>query len=167
MRPSLTVRFLIAVGGVALAFSGCGQQTEPSGPTGHSASADVVRAIDGDTIEVELDGESEDVRYIGVDTPETVDPDEPVGCFGHAASRFNAGLVEGRRVRLEFDRELRDRYGRLLAYVSVDGRLVNAELVRRGYARTLVFPPNTEHAAEFARLQQRAADAGKGLWGSC
>jgi micrococcal nuclease len=132
-----------------------------------STTAEVVRAVDGDTIEVELDGGTEDVRYIGVDTPETVDPDEPVGCYGHAASRFNAGLVEGERVRLVFDRELRDRYGRLLAYVSVDGRLVNAELVRRGYARTLVFPPNTAHADQFARLQQHAADAGRGLWGRC
>ena len=158
---------LIAAVGLALTCFGCGRQAESPEPTGHTATAKVVRAIDGDTIEVELEGGTEDVRYIGVDTPETVDPDEPVGCYGHAASRFNADLVEGERVRLVFDRERRDRYGRLLAYVSVDGRLVNAELVRRGYARTLVFPPNTAHADQFARLQQHAADAGRGLWGRC
>ena len=150
----------------ALVLTGCGGGAAWQ-PPDHPVAARVVRAIDGDTIEVRIDGEHEDVRYIGVDTPETVDPDEPVGCYGHAASRFNARVVEGRRVRLVFDRELRDAYGRLLAYVRTGGRLVNAALLRHGFARTLVFPPNTAHAARFGRLEQRAADAGVGLWGSC
>jgi micrococcal nuclease len=109
------------------------------------------------------------VRYIGVDTPETVDPDEPVGCYGHAASRFNADLVEGERVRLVFDRELRDRYGRLLAYVyrTSDGLFVNAALVRHGYAHTLTIAPNVAHAGEFRRLAATARRAGRGLWSAC
>ena len=73
------------------------------------------------------------VRYIGVDTPESVKPGTPVQCFAKAASHFNERLVDGQRVRLRFDAERRDRYGRLLAYVyrARDGLFVNAELVRR------------------------------------
>jgi micrococcal nuclease len=131
------------------------------------ATAYVVRAIDGDTIEVRLDGRREDVRYIGVDTPETVKPGTPVQCFGPRAHRFNAHLVEGRRVRLEFGVERRDVYGRLLAYVHLGRRFVNAELVRRGLARTLAIAPNIRFAKRFARLQMAAARAGRGLWGAC
>jgi micrococcal nuclease len=132
-----------------------------------SATAYVVRAIDGDTIEVRLDGHSEDVRYIGVDTPETVKPGTPVQCFGPRAHRFNGGLVTGRRVRLVFGVERRDVYGRLLAYVHLGHRFVNAELVRRGLARTLEIAPNTRFAGRFKRLQMAAARAGRGLWGAC
>src|SRR3954467_2260914 len=82
-----------------------------------AARAYVVRAVDGDTIEVRIGEQLEDVRYIGVDTPETVKPDTPVQCFGPRASRFDHALVEGRRVRLVVGVEPRDIYGRLLAYV--------------------------------------------------
>jgi len=136
---------------------------EPPG----AAWAYVTRAVDGDTIEVRLGGETEDVRYIGVDTPETVKPGTPVQCFGPQAHRFNARLVEGHRVRLVFGVERRDVYGRLLAYVHLGDRFVNAELVRRGLARTLTIPPNDRLAGRFERLQQAAARAGRGLWGGC
>jgi len=132
-----------------------------------SATVVVTRVVDGDTVEVQLDGTEEDVRYIGVDTPETVKPGEPVGCFGPQASAFNHRLVEGRRVRLVFGAERRDVYGRLLAYVYLDGRFVNAELVRRGLARTLAIPPNDRFAGELKRLEIAAARAGRGLWGAC
>jgi micrococcal nuclease len=132
-----------------------------------AARAFVTRAIDGDTIEVRLGGSLEDVRYIGVDTPETVKPDTPVQCFGERASRFDHGLVEQRWVRLVFGVEHRDVYGRLLAYVYLGRRFVNAELVRRGLARTLTIPPNDRFAPLFARLQRRAARVGRGLWGAC
>src|SRR5919106_2430176 len=101
---------------------------EAGGP--RSADALVTRVVDGDTVEVRIAGGRDEVRYIGIDTPETVKPGEPVQCFGHRASAANRRLVEGRRVRLVFDRERRDVYGRLLAYVYVRGRFVNAELVR-------------------------------------
>lgn len=136
-----------------------------SGPA--SATAYVVRAIDGDTIEVRLDGRSEDVRYIGVDTPETVKPGTPVQCFGERASHFDRHLVEHRRVRLVFGVERRDIYGRLLAYVYLGRRFVNAELVLRGLARILEFPPNTRFASRFRRLEMSAARSGRGLWGAC
>ena len=134
---------------------------------GASATVVVTRVVDGDTVEVQLDGSEEDVRYIGVDTPETVKPDTPVQCFGPQASDFNHRLVERKRVRLVFDEERRDVYGRLLAYVYLEGRFVNAELLRRGLARTLTIPPNDRHAKRFKRLQMAAARAGRGLWGAC
>jgi micrococcal nuclease len=131
------------------------------------ARAYVVRAIDGDTIEAKIEGELEDVRYIGVDTPETVKPGTPVQCFGPRASAFNHRLVERRRVRLVFGVEPRDAYGRLLAYVYLGHRLVNATLVRRGLARSLTIPPNDRLAPLFRRLELRAARTGRGLWGAC
>ncbi|MGE5282016.1 MAG: thermonuclease family protein [Chloroflexota bacterium] len=138
---------------------------EDEGPA--SAMAFVVRVIDGDTIEARIDGRLEDVRYIGVDTPETVKPDTPVQCFGPRASAFDHRLVEGRRVRLVFGVERRDVYGRLLAYVYLGRRLVNAILVRRGLARSLTIPPNDRLAPLFRRLELRAARVGRGLWGAC
>ena len=132
-----------------------------------SAVASVTRVVDGDTVEVRLGGEIEDVRYIGVDTPETVKPDTPVQCFGPQASAFNHRFVEGRRVRLVFGVERRDVYGRLLAYVYLGRRFVNAELLRRGLARTLTIPPNDRFAGRFARLEMAAARSGRGLWGAC
>jgi micrococcal nuclease len=130
----------------------------------------VVRVVDGDTIRVRLDSpaESRTVRYIGVDTPETVKPNEPVQCFGKAASEFNRRLVEGRRVVLVLGRERRDRYGRLLAYVRVQGGpLVEDELLRGGYARTLTIPPNDDRAGHFAALERAAQGQRRGLWGAC
>lgn len=136
-------------------------------PPPRAATAYVLRAVDGDTIEVRLDGRREDVRYIGIDTPETVKPGTPVQCFGPRAHRFNARLVTRRRVRLVFGVERRDVYGRLLAYVYLGDRFVNAELARRGLARALTIPPNDRYAGRFKRLQIAAARAGRGLWGSC
>lgn len=132
-----------------------------------AASAEVERVVDGDTIEVDLDGAEEDVRYIGIDTPETVKPDTPVQCFGPEASERNHELVEGRRVRLIFDRERRDVYGRLLAYVYVGDQFINGELIAGGYARTLEIEPNTARAPQLERLQAQASAASRGLWGAC
>lgn len=136
-----------------------------SGPA--AATAVVTRVVDGDTVEARIDGKVEDVRYIGVDTPETVKPGAPVDCFGPQASAFNHRLVEGREVRLVFGVERRDVYGRLLAYVYLGRRFVNAELIRRGLARTLTIPPNDRFAPLLARLELGAARAGRGLWGAC
>jgi len=142
-----------------------GSNAGEGGPA--AAMATVARVIDGDTIEVELGDTREDVRYIGVDTPETVKPDTPVQCFGPRASAFNHRLMEGRRVRLVFGVERRDVYERLLAYVYLRRRFVNAMLVRRGLARSLTIAPNDRYAPLFRRLELRAARAGRGLWGRC
>ncbi len=127
----------------------------------------VTRVVDGDTIEARIDGEVEDVRLIGVDTPETVKPGAPVQCFGPQASDFTHRRLEGRRVRLVFGVERRDVYGRLLAYVYLGDRFFNPILVRRGLARTLTIPPNDRFAPRFERLELAAARAGRGLWGAC
>ena len=129
----------------------------------------VVRVVDGDTIHVQVGGTRETVRYIGVDTPESVKPGTPVECFAKRASAFNHRLVDGEQVRLVRDAEARDRYGRLLAYVYRvrDKRFVNAALVRRGYAVPLRIPPNVAHAGQFRKLASAARRAGRGLWSSC
>src|SRR5207247_1424802 len=111
----------------------------------------------------------ERVRYIGMDTPESVKPGTPVQCFAKKASAANARLVGGREVRLVPDVERRDRYGRLLAYVypAVGGAMVNEVLVRDGYARPLTIPPNVRHATRFVALARQAREAGRGLWSAC
>jgi micrococcal nuclease len=152
-------------------FLALGEQASGLGASQRLAGR-VVRAVDGDTLEVRLDdGATETVRLIGVDTPETVKPDTPVQCFGPRASRFEHRTVEGRRVRILIGVEPRDFYGRLLAYVWVEGgrgeRFLEAELLRRGLARTLTFHPNDRFASRFERLEQAASEAGKGLWSAC
>jgi micrococcal nuclease len=162
VRYGSLILFLLAALVLLRPWEELGRDREPA-----SAWAYVSRVIDGDTVEVRLGGVEEDVRYIGVDTPETVKPDTPVQCFGPQASSFNHHLVEHRRVRLVFGVERRDVYGRLLAYVYLDGRFVNAELIRRGLARTLTIPPNDRFAGRLKRLEIAAARAGRGLWGAC
>jgi micrococcal nuclease len=170
-RPGIGAVVVLVVGAWVL-VQGCvdggsdaGDDATPA--PGSSMRARVVRVIDGDTVVVAVEGERESVRYIGVDTPETVKQDTPVQCFGPKSSAANHRLVEGRTVRLVVDREARDDYGRLLAYVYAGSRFVNAELIRDGYARTLAIEPNTRHAAKLQRLATRAARAGRGLWGAC
>lgn len=125
----------------------------------------VERVVDGDTIKVWIGNALETVRYIGVDTPETVHPNRGVEPYGKAASEFNQSLVEGRKVRLEFDVEQRDRYGRLLAYVFVDTIFVNAELISQGFAQLMTVPPNVQHVDQFISLQANARETNRGLWG--
>lgn len=134
--------------------------------------ASVTRVVDGDTVYVRSGSHSFDVRLLGIDTPETVDPHRPVGCYGPEASAFTKHLLTGGVVRLDYDRERRDRYGRWLAYIYLERQgqpdlFVNAQLVSAGYARTLSIPPNTAHAAELAALERTAALAGRGLWSAC
>jgi len=132
-------------------------------------SGTVVRLVDGDTIHVHVNGHIEKVRYIGVNTPEIHHPRKREEPGGREAAEVNRRLVAGRQVRLEPDVQLRDRYGRLLAYVWVrqdDGSevMVNAELVRLGYAQVMTIPPNVRHVGEFIALQRQARDEHRGLW---
>lgn len=126
----------------------------------------MLRVVDGDTIEVGIGGQSYRVRYIGIDTPETVDPRKPVQCFGKEAAERNRQLVEGRAVALEKDVSEVDQYGRLLRYVWVGDRMVNAVLVEEGYAMASTYPPDVKYAGLFASLQAQAREAGRGLWGA-
>ena len=128
----------------------------------------VTRVIDGDTIEVNIDGNLQTVRYIGIDTPETKHPSKPVECFGPEASRFNEELVAGRQVLLEKDISDRDRYGRLLRYLWIEGvGLVNLILVDNGYARVSTYPPDVKTEALLIESETSAKAEGKGLWGAC
>lgn len=136
---------------------------------GHSGPGEgvVVAVHDGDTVEVQWPGRREVVRLLGVDTPETVHPHRPVECFGPEATAFSTQALLGRPVRLSFDREHRDVYGRLLAFVEVDGRRFNDVLLAGGYARLLVIPPNRAHGRAMLDLELQARAAGRGLWGAC
>jgi micrococcal nuclease len=130
----------------------------------------VVAVIDGDTVDVDLGGRVERIRLLGIDTPESVDPDRPVECHGPEASAFTHSLLpDGTAVRLERDEEARDRYGRLLAYVFRvdDGVFVNEAILAAGEAEILSIAPNHAYAGHLAATADAARAAGLGLWGGC
>jgi micrococcal nuclease len=164
MRRSLLL-LAVSLVALALAWSGRGGDAAPA----RDRIGRVVRVVDGDTIAVALAGRVERVRYVGIDTPESVKPDTPVQCYAHKAAAENARLVAREQVRLVLDAESRDRFGRLLAYVyrARDGLFVNAALVRGGFARTLTIPPNVRFAARFRALAAQARNGGRGLWSAC
>lgn len=125
--------------------------------------------VDGDTIAVNMNGHTESVRMIGVDTPETHKPNTPVQCYGPAAAAYTKNLISDRRVRLEADptNQNRDRYGRLLRYVYLpDNTLVAKELISNGYGFAYTSFPFTKKEA-FIGYEQQAKAANKGLWGNC
>ncbi len=124
----------------------------------------VSRVIDGDTIEL---SNGTKVRYIGIDTPETVDPRKTVQCFGVEANNRNKQLVEGKEVRLEKDVSDIDKYGRLLRYVYVNGVFVNLVIVQEGFAYSYTYPPDVKYQSKFVEAEKLAREQKKGLWGSC
>ncbi len=138
----------------------------PASSAPGALEAAVVRVVDGDTIQVQMGARLEKVRYIGVNTPEVHHPRKGEEPGGREAAEVNRGLVGGRHVRLELDVQERDRYGRLLAYVWVGDTMVNAELVRLGYAQVMTIPPNVRYQQMFLKLQREARQAGRGLWRS-
>ncbi len=135
-------------------------------PAGAGREVAVVsRVVDGDTIVLSDDRR---VRYIGIDTPETVDPGEPVQCYGPEASARNKALVEGQTVFLETDVNDTDIYDRLLRYVYLeDGRMVNEVLVAEGYAISKAYPPDTKYQERLDTAQREAKALGLGLWSAC
>jgi micrococcal nuclease len=124
----------------------------------------VIEVIDGDTIIIE---NGEHIRYIGVDTPETVHPSKPIECFGKEASDRNKELVEGKIVFLESDVEDKDEYGRLLRYVYIPQGSVSAILISGGYGYSYYFPPNEKHYDDFLKLELQAKSSRVGLWSKC
>lgn len=141
----------------------------PSGPT---EVARVVRITDGDTIRVLVSGQEDRLRYIGIDTPESVAPNTTVEPFALAATAANARLVEGREVVLEKDVSETDRFDRLLRYVwlappdAPDGAwvLVNLELVRSGLAEARAYPPDTKYHGLLEAAESDARAARLGMW---
>jgi micrococcal nuclease len=157
------------VAALAALAAGCAQTGTPAGAGGGGT---VVRVVDGDTLTALIDGRREEVRLLGIDTPEVHRPDTPVQCYGpQASARTRALLPPDTSIRVVTDpsQDRRDRYGRLLAYVyrEPDGAFVNAQLVRDGYARTLTIAPNVAHANQFAQLARSARQSGRGLWSAC
>ena len=145
--------------------------TEPSGEHGaFVANAAVESVIDGDTIKVTMDSGAETVRLVGIDTPETVDPNRPEQCYGAEASDYLESLLPaGTPVTLVLDIEARDSYGRLLAYVmrSGDKMFVNWEMVASGHASALFIEPNRFYEGALSAAETRARSTGLGLWGAC
>jgi endonuclease YncB( thermonuclease family) len=122
------------------------------------------RVIDGDTIEVNIDGETYMVRYIGIDTPEMDDNRSEYRALAEEATQANRDMVEGENVSLEKDVSETDQYDRLLRYVFVGYNLVNAELVSDGYAWAKSYPPDTKYDALFHDLETEAENGGLGVW---
>jgi len=134
----------------------------------------VTKVTDGDTISVEVYGQVQPVRLIGVDTPETVAPGQPVGCYGKKASAYTKRELTDRLIRLEIPRigDSEDAYGRTLAYVYLDAdkdgsyeHLFNQDLIILGLARTTTF--SHTYRRRFERLREEAEERGMGLWSAC
>ncbi|WP_277680034.1 thermonuclease family protein [Gracilibacillus dipsosauri] len=140
------------------------QKTDDSSDSNLSL-ATVTRIVDGDTIEINLDGKTESVRLLLVDTPETVHPSKPVQPFGPEASEFAKNVLSGKEVKVEYDGPKRDKYDRLLAYLWVDGKNFNQMLLEEGLARlAYVYDPPYTHMDAFTKAQTKAMNAGKGIW---
>jgi micrococcal nuclease len=134
-------------------------------PPKDAVAAKVQRVVDGDTFVAGVKGRRERIRVIGVDTPESVDPNRPDEPYGEEASNFAKHHLDGATVRLAGDVEPRDRYGRMLAYVWLeDGTFWNALLAAEGYAQQLTIPPNVTYASLFRRLVGEARGHNRGLW---
>ena len=150
----------------ALLLSGCSNSSTIASPN----SAPVKHVVDGDTIDIAIGGNTERVRLIGINTPETKHPTKGLECFGPEASAYTQQLLpKGTALRVERDIEARDKYGRLLLYVYIadSNVFVNLDLVLQGYARPMVFEPNTAHKADFAQAATQAELRNVGLWQAC
>jgi len=156
--------FRLSIICIVLALSLVACRQTPTRPP-NLTEALVTRVVDGDTIEVEIEGESYKVRYIGIDTPELHPPEKPAEYYAQEAYEKNRELVEGKTVYLEKDVSETDQYERLLRYVYVGGTFVNAYLVQQGYALVSTYPPDVKYQERFLELQREARKAGRGLWG--
>ena len=159
MRNTLYIALFLLLAGCTFGFepqptTGGGGNNGGSSPNGETAT--VVRVVDGDTINVRIDGREYSVRYVGMNTPES---DEP--CFAEARAA-NAALVEGKTVTLVKDTSETDRYDRLLRYIYVGNTFVNAELVRQGWAEVVLYQPDDAHFDEFRTLEDEARAANRG-----
>ena len=135
----------------------------------------IVRAVDGDTAVVRIDGQEKRGRFLGVDTPETVHPNKPVQFYGKEASSFTKESLNGRRVWLEYDSNPQDRYGRHLAYIwlnnpktinesTIRESMFNAKLLLGGYAKVMIIRPNKRYESEFRKFQEEARNKTLGVW---
>jgi len=147
------------IGCVIACIGACSDRGADCGPR----EATVERVIDGDTIALTGDVK---IRYLLVDAPEITNGH--ADCYGANAAQFNTDLVLGKTVQLTYDEACQDRFGRTLAYVTVDGQDVNRLLIERGYACVLYVPPDGDaRAGELEALEAAARTARRGLWAAC
>ena len=146
---------------------------QPANAVPSSARSGVVTHVsDGDTAYIDplrygttaASWDGRKARFIGVDTPEVYGSAE---CYGKKASAFTKRKLEGRRVKITYGTDPIDPYDRALVYVWRDGRLFNATLIRKGFATVEIYAPNDRYERKFRRLEDKARQAGRGLWGAC
>ena len=158
------LHILVAIGLSLLASCGSGATTE------NKVLVRILTVIDGDTVDIEIDGRTERARLIGVNTPETKHPTKPIECFGPEASAYMTQLLpKGTDVRIERDTEARDRYGRMLLYLyrNSDNLFINLDLISRGYGTPMSIEPNTFHRNDFVHAAALAEASNVGLWKAC
>ncbi|WP_312147967.1 thermonuclease family protein [Paenibacillus odorifer] len=128
--------------------------------------AKVTRVVDGDTMKLTISGKKETIRLLLVDTPESVNPNIPEPQpFSLEASDFAKKMLTDKDVQIELDVSERDKYGRLLCYLYIDGKMFNEILLEQGYARVAyVFAPNTKYVDQFRAIQDKARERGIGIW---
>lgn len=126
---------------------------------------EVTRVIDGDTFECVINGKTQKVRLIGVDTPESVHPDKNKNTEeGKKASDYTKEKLQGKKVGLEYDVQKNDKYGRILAYVWNESKMYNLELLEKGYAKVMTIPPNIKYSELFLEKQKIAQETNQGFW---
>lgn len=158
LAPQISTEVAVQVGTAMADRSPAESQPPEAAAPAESAEevGPVTRVVDGDTIDVLLEGVNTRVRYLQMNTPERDHP-----CSSEA-TQANAELVANQTVRLVPDKELVDRYDRLLRYIYVGDVLVNRVLVEQGFAEVVLYPPNDAHYDEFLQLEREAAAAGRG-----
>jgi len=129
----------------------------------------VERVLDGDTFVAKVGWHDITVRMLGIDTPETVDPRKPEQCYGKEASNETKSLLSGKSVHLKLNpnREEKDRYGRYLAFVYLDGVMINQLLLENGFAREYTYGKAYMFQKEFKKIEEQTRKTEKGLWGEC
>ena len=158
------LHILVAIGLSLLASCSSGATTE------NKVLVRILTVIDGDTVDIEINGRTERARLIGVNTPETKHPTKPIECFGPEASAYMTQLLpKGTDVRIERDTEARDRYGRMLLYLyrNSDNLFINLDLISRGYGTPMSIEPNTFHRNDFVHAAALAEASNVGLWKAC
>lgn len=172
---------LVIIAAIAVYFFGgqgildFGQNTPVEQDDSGFVMGTVTRVVDGDTAEITVDGAKRRVRFLGVDTPETVHPNKPVQFFGPEASAFTKESLTGKRVWLEYDKNPQDRYSRHLAYIwTAKPKSINTETIRRdmfnakmllgGYAKVMIIKPNNRYAQQFKEFEAEARNLRRGLW---
>lgn len=168
VMTAIGVATLVQNPAVRMPGSTAGRDVETSGASGSSKgqAATIERVVDGDTVVVQLDGASERVRMLNIDTPESVKPNADVECLGPEASIFLTDILPaGTPITLQYDVERRDRYDRLLAAIfTSDGVFVNAQVAAAGYADVVVFGANDRFEPDIREAVEAARASGLGLW---